>query len=326
MDKKKIIMDVDTGTDDAVAIAIAALNPNIELLGLTVTHGNQSLENTVENTLRMVEFLKKDIPVYAGCPEPMVQYLLPGRVMNVRRQITERVINGEVVSIHSKHLDLPPATIKPQFQHACSYIIETLKHSAEKLTIVATGPLTNIGMALRMDPSISENIEEIVVLGGGIYTGNRTPMAEANFYDDPEAAQIVIKSGCRVRLITIDAVFSVKLGAKEIERFRSASYVGNFVADLTEDFIRRGKLLRSVDVKETCLADVVAICATIDPSIVTDIRHKACDVDISGGWADGELIIDNRVFAKPTDPVYIAYAVDRERCIDIMVNSFEKAE
>lgn len=323
---KKIILDVDTGMDDAVAIAVAALSPELEVLGITVTHGNQPLENTLENTLRMVEFLDKEIPVYAGCPEPMVQYLSPGRLRNVRRQTTRKIVDGNEVTIHQKYLNLPQSKIEPQLKHACSFIIETLKSSNVKITLVAVGPLTNIGMALRMDPSIKENIEEIVVMGGGITHGNRTPVAEANFYDDPEAAQIVLSSGCEIRILTLDATETVLCGKEDAQSFKSCSRVGELVADIINTYIRNCTLLGISQNEKVAVHDAITVCAVIDPSIVTNIQHKNCDVDFSGGFSDGQLVIDNRIFAKPNYPTFVAYAVDRKRCLDIMKKALKRGK
>jgi len=315
---KKIILDVDTGTDDAVAIAVAALSPEVEILGITVTHGNQPLSYTVENTLRVVEFLGIDVPVYPGCPEPMVQYMTPGRLQNVRRQTTRKVVDGEEITIHQKYLDLPAAAISPADTHACSYLIDTLKHAGEKITLVPVGPLTNIGMALRMDPSIADHIEEIVIMGGGITRGNRTPVAEANFYDDPEAAQIVFSSGCPIRVLPLEATERVLFGPEDAAEFRSLSRTGAFVADLIDSFIHRCRLLGILSEETICIHDAITVCAVIDPAVITDLRRKNCDVDFSGGFADGQLVIDDRTFIAPTDRTYIAYDVDRERCVRII--------
>jgi inosine-uridine nucleoside N-ribohydrolase len=318
--KKKIILDVDTGMDDAVAIAIASLAPQLEILGITVTHGNLPLANTLENTLRVLEFLGKDIPVYSGCPEPMVQYMTAGRLLNVRRQKTTKVVNGREIKIHDDYLPLPVASIKPQTKHACSYIIETLHKSDEKITLVPVGPLTNIGMALRMDPTIREKIEEIVIMGGGISHGNRTPVAEANFYDDPEAAQIVLSSGCQTRVFTLDATESVLADKQKMEQFRSYSRAGRLVADLVDNFIDNCTLLGIDNNGKVSVHDAVTICALINPDIVTDIRYKNCDVDFSGGFADGQLVIDNRTYVEITSRNQIAYAIDSDRCWQIMAD------
>ena len=109
MTKRKIILDVDTGTDDAMAIIAAALASELDLIGITVVHGNQRLPYTLENTLRLVEFLGKDIPVYGGCPDPMVQNMSNGRMQNPRMQTILKIIDGKEIEIHDKYLDLPEA-------------------------------------------------------------------------------------------------------------------------------------------------------------------------------------------------------------------------
>jgi len=147
MSRKKIILDCDPGHDDAVAILLAAKHPEISLLGITVVAGNQTLENTQKNALRVAQYLDLDVPVYAGCGRPIV-----------REKVTAGDIHGET------GLDGPvfePLTRKIESTHAVNYIIDTLMHSEEKITMVTTGPMTNLGMALRMEPGIAEKIEEM---------------------------------------------------------------------------------------------------------------------------------------------------------------------
>ena len=317
MKNKKVILDVDTGTDDAVAILCAALSRKIDLLGITVTSGNLPLENTLENTLRVTELSGRDIPVYAGCPEPMVRGLMPGRAKDVRMQTVDTVINGERISIHEPLLPLPPAKQRPREKHACTYLIETLKASAEKVTIVAVAPLTNIGMALRMDPSIVQNIEEIVIMGGSVNSGNRTPVAEANFYDDPEAAQIVIKSGCPVRIFTLEATELAECGHADADDFRALSAAGVFVGDLINGFIHRCTLLNICPNNAVAIHDAITLCGLIEPNIVKRRISAECDVCLSG-WADGQLVVDRRNFAAASPAVQIVCDIDKALCIRTM--------
>lgn len=312
---KNVILDVDTGTDDAVAILLAALSPAIDPVAITVTHGNQPLDLTVDNTLRVVEHVDADIPVFAGCPAPMVRDLSPGRGYNVRRQTTSRTMNGEEVGIHEKHLPLPPPTRTADPRHACAYLVETLRAAPDPVTILAVAPLTNIGMALRMDPSIAEAIEEIIVMGGGVHHGNRTPVAEANFYDDPEAAHIVVSSGCRVVIMTLEATEDPEFTADDVAGFRGRSATGDFVADLLESYLARCRLLGIVpEGGGVSLHDAVAACAVIEPSVITRLEQRNCDVDFAGGFADGQLVVDARGFVRPAGNVYVACAVDAEKC------------
>jgi len=168
-------------------------------------------------------------------------------------------------------------------------------------------------MALRMDPSITENIEEIVLMGGADGCGNRTPVAEANFYDDPEAAQIVIKSGCKVRVFTLNATDTVMLSKSDTEEFRKISKTGAFMADVINEYIDNCTLLGITDDGQVSVHDAVALCAVIDPSIVTDIRQRNCDVDFGGGFSDGQLVVDNRPYIKAEQQTYVAYEVDRDK-------------
>jgi len=323
LDKKKVIMDVDTGDDDAIALMAAALSGKLDILGVTVVHGNLPLENTVENTLRLIEFLKMDIPVYPGCPEPIVQYLTPGRTMNVRRQTTNKKIDGKKISIHSEFLNLPPAKRVAQSKHACSFIVETLKAATEKITIIAVGPLTNIGMALRMDPSIMENIEEIAIMGGAVTAGNRTPVAEANFHDDPEAAQIVLKSGCKLKIFTLEATETFKFSQNDLNALKKCSAAGAFASEISENFIERLNLLGFRTENSVTVHDLSTVCGVVEPNCVLEMRHEACDVEIGGGWGDGQLIIDRRAFATtPSEPVFIVYKMDAELCMRTTLDAY----
>ena len=153
MDKRKIILDCDPGHDDAVAIMLAAKSPQIDLLGITVVAGNQTLEKTTANALNVCQYLGLDIPVYAGCGQPMIR----------DKQVIADDIHGET------GLDGPvfaPLRKKAEDKHAVLYIIDTLMASDGDITLVPTGPLTNIAMAIRLEPRILPKIREIVLMGG----------------------------------------------------------------------------------------------------------------------------------------------------------------
>lgn len=177
MEKRKIILDCDPGHDDAIAMMMAAKHPAIELLGITIVAGNQTLDKTLVNGLNVCQKLGIDVPVYAGMPRPIM-----------REQIVAADIHGE------SGLDGPvfePLTKKQEPVHAVSYIIDTLMASDGDITLVPVGPLTNIAVAMRMEPAIVSKIREIVLMGGAYGTGNVTPSAEFNVYADPEAARVV---------------------------------------------------------------------------------------------------------------------------------------
>ncbi|EPZ5178648.1 ribosylpyrimidine nucleosidase [Escherichia coli] len=190
MEKRKIILDCDPGHDDAIAIMMAAKHPAIDLLGITIVAGNQTLDKTLINGLNVCQKLEINVPVYAGMPQPIM-----------RQQIVADNIHGET------GLDGPvfePLTRQAESTHAVKYIIDTLMASDGDITLVPVGPLSNIAVAMRMQPAILPKIREIVLMGGAYGTGNFTPSAEFNIFADPEAARVVFTSGVPLVMMGLD--------------------------------------------------------------------------------------------------------------------------
>lgn len=222
MDKRKIILDCDPGHDDAVAIMMAANHPSLELLGITVVAGNQTLEKTTRNALHVCQHLGLDVPVYAGCGIPMVR----------QRQIIADDIHGET------GLDGPvfePLTRKAEDKHAVQFIIDTLMASDGDITLVPTGPLTNIAMAMRMEPRIVDKIQEIVLMGGAYQLGNVTPAAEFNICADAEAAYVVFTSGRPIVMMGLDLTRQALCYPEIVDRMEK---IGNRAAGLFADLMR----------------------------------------------------------------------------------------
>ncbi|EFO5560443.1 ribosylpyrimidine nucleosidase [Escherichia coli] len=190
MEKRKIILDCEPGHDDAIAIMMAAKHPAIDLLGITIVAGNQTLDKTLINGLNVCQKLEINVPVYAGMPQPIM-----------RQQIVADNIHGET------GLDGPvfePLTRQAENTHAVKYIIDTLMASDGDITLVPVGPLSNIAVAMRMQPAILPKIREIVLMGGAYGTGNFTPSAEFNIFADPEAARVVFTSGVPLVMMGLD--------------------------------------------------------------------------------------------------------------------------
>ncbi|TGH17170.1 ribosylpyrimidine nucleosidase [Escherichia coli] len=190
MEKRKIILDCDPGHDDAIAMMMAAKHPAIDLLGITIVAGNQTLDKTLINGLNVCQKLEINVPVYAGMPQPIM-----------RQQIVADNIHGET------GLDGPvfePLTRQAESTHAVKYIIDTLMTSDGDITLVPVGPLSNIAVAMRMQPAILPKIREIVLMGGAYGTGNFTPSAEFNIFADPEAARVVFTSGVPLVMMGLD--------------------------------------------------------------------------------------------------------------------------
>jgi purine nucleosidase len=195
MKPKKIVVDTDCGVDDAVAIMIALASPELEVLGITTVAGNVPLENVIDNVLRLLSFLDRtDIPVFRGASMPLVER---------PRHATE---------IHGTNglgdVQLPPARMKEQAARAPEGLVRLARENPG-LTLLTLGPLTNVAIALNLYPELGRLIEEIVIMGGGIETGNVTPFAEFNFFADPESMQFVIDSGIPLSILTWDATLTV---------------------------------------------------------------------------------------------------------------------
>ncbi len=197
---RKIIIDTDPGQDDAVAILLALASPEeLEVLGVVAVAGNVGLHHNANNARKVVELSgRRDVPVYAGCARPLRRTLVTAEHVH-----GDTGLNGP---------DLPDPTIPLQAQHGVDYLVDTLM-AAEPgtITLCTLGPLTNIAMAMIKQPAIIERIAEIVMMGGAYFeVGNITPAAEFNIYVDPEAADIVLRSGVPITMLPLDVTHQIQ--------------------------------------------------------------------------------------------------------------------
>ena len=195
----KILLDCDPGHDDAIALLLALASPEVELVGVTTVHGNQTLEKTTVNALKLLEFTgRTDVPVAAGAARPIL-----------REPFVAEYVHGE------SGMDgpsLPAPTTEPDPRHAVDFIADTIRASDEPITLVPTGPLTNIGLFLALHPDAAEQVDRIVLMGGAYGEGNVTPAAEFNIWVDPEAADRVFQSGLDVTMIGLDVTHQAIFG------------------------------------------------------------------------------------------------------------------
>ena len=327
MKQNKIIFDCDIGCDDAVALVSLLTNKELEVIAITCVKGNIPVDDVVNNALKVSHLCGKDIPVYKGCEGPMVRDLLKGRDYNTLMERIRMEIDGKEVLIHEKEFPLPLPQRKAEDEHACSYLIETLKDAEEKIDICAVGPLTNIAMAIRLQPKIIENIGTIYIMGGGLYIGNRTPVAEANFYDDPEAAEIVLNSGAHCLVCPIEACEEgATYTRKDIEELAALNTpAASFLAEELDGYIRRCDLLFSAGLDDCCIYDYAAVAPLIDGSVISEKRREIVHVDISGGMADGQMVVDRRGMFKNDSKVEIIYHMDKEKTRRILLEKLKNA-
>jgi inosine-uridine nucleoside N-ribohydrolase len=321
---KKIILDVDTGSDDAVAIMAASLSPDIQLEAICSVAGNKDIDKTTENTLRVVQLLGSKTPVYRGNKTPLVKFLCNDR-LPIRRIDKMIMQDGKEVQMHSDYLDIPKATIQAQDMPAPMFYVDYLRHAEEAVTIVAVGPLTNLAMALLMDEEIVNNIAEIIVMGGGYTITNVTPTAEFNIWFDPEAAQIVINSGAKVVFVPLDATHEACITKDDCARFREINTPSShFAAELCEQRIIVHNAVQPLDIPDAAAVhDSLAVCYAIDPAVLRDVRHVHCDIGFRD-FSEGQTIIDPRYYTEEKN-CYFAYSGDRIKYVDMLCAIFKQS-
>lgn len=315
--KKKIILDVDTGSDDAIAIMLAGLSPELDLLGISTVNGNRSIDITTTNTLRLVDYLGFDVPVYRGCYIPMVASLTPERRKNTPFTGPE----NKEEDVHGDYLPLPETTLKEQEEHAVLWLIRILKETTEKISLVFVGPLSNLAMALRIAPSIVDNIEEIVIMGGGYEINNVTAGAEFNFWIDPEAAKIVADCGAPMRIVPLDATHDAYITWEDSEEMLAEdSKASKFCGKLMQQRISGYNLFQPLPIHNTApIHDALAVAALIDPEVLQDLHEVNMDVSISHGIADGWSLFDFEKRNRARTPnVTVALRSDREGFVRLL--------
>jgi inosine-uridine nucleoside N-ribohydrolase len=274
----KILLDCDPGHDDAIALLLALASPEVELVGVTTVHGNQTLEKTTVNALKVLEFAgRSDVPVAVGADRPLR-----------RESFVAAYVHGE------SGLDgpaLPEPTTRPVAQHAVDFIAEVVLASSEPITLVPTGPLTNIGLFLARHPDAAARVQRIVLMGGAIGEGNVTPAAEFNIWCDPEAADRVFSSGLDVTMIGLDVTHKALVGPAHGEQLRGSGRVGAMVAELLEFY---GLFHRETyGWNGSPIHDAVALTHAFHPGLVETVR-TGVRVDCEGELGRGRTNVDLR--------------------------------
>lgn len=311
-----LIMDCDPGLDDAIAILLALAHPeSFHLLGITTVAGNGPAKQTQENARRICELAgRQDIQVFTGCPRPM--FLKPSSDSNY----TGADIHGETGLGGCR---LPSPTMALQSLHAVSFIRQTLLDFPEKVTIAASGPLTNIACALIMEPSLKDKIEKIVLMGGVIGLGNITPSAEYNFYCDPHAASVVFKSGIPLVMIGLDATRQTQTSEpwlKKIEALETP--VSQAVVDMLS-YYHRPEALLEPGVKGGVLHDPNIIAYLLNPELYKG-REVYVDIDVSPTILAGRSTVDwyGKLGIKPN--AYVIDEVDVRGFFDLLTGGLSR--
>ena len=308
MERQKIILDCDPGHDDAVAIMLAANSPQLELLGITTVAGNQTLDKTRRNACHVVEWIGADVPVFAGCDRPMVR---------------EPRVAGD---IHGESgLDgpaFPPLRKAVEPEHAVYYIIRTLLASDGDITMVTTGPMTNLAMAMRLEPRIVEKIRRIVLMGGAYANGNVTPAAEFNIIADAEAAHVCFTAGRPVTMVGLDVTRKVLCYPSIVERMsRLDTCASRLFVELMKHFCRTQKEIYGMEGGP--LHDPVTIASLIDPALLTT-KPMNVQIDLRSTQSYGRTNCDYFGYLGLPATADVAVDIDAARFWNIVEESLRR--
>lgn len=299
-----IILDCDPGHDDAIAMVLALASPELDVKAITASAGNQTPDKTLRNVLRMLTLLgRQDIPVAGGARKPLMRELI----------IADNV-HGE------SGLDgpaLPEPDFAPQNVTAVELMAKTLRESPQPVTIVATGPQTNVALLLNSHPELHDKIARIVLMGGAMVLGNWQPAAEFNIYVDPEAAEIIFQSGIPVVMAGLDVTHRAQIHGLDIERFRQVGNpVATIVAELLDFFMEYHK-----DAKwgftGAPLHDPCTIAWLLKPELFTSVERWV-GVETQGKYTQGMTVVDYYFLTGKQPNTTVLLDIDRERFVDLL--------
>ena len=259
-----IIFDTDPGVDDAFALLYALNHPNINVLGITTVFGNVPVETSTKNALILSEMAHKGTIVYQGANKPL------------ERKVTNypSFIHGHDGLGDTNH---PQSKFNASKLDAAQFIINEINENSGNINLVAVGPLTNIANAIKQDPSIANKVNSLLIMGGSwLAGGNITPVAEANIYNDPEAAEIVFKSGLPIIMVGLDVTHKVFLSQKDIDKLSSLNNSGKFLEKISNIYIKFYKDTRNMD--GCFFHDATAVIAMTNPEF---FKYKVARVYVS---------------------------------------------
>ncbi len=312
----KVILDVDTGTDDAVALMFAALHPDLELIGATTVNGNVPVEYCTENSLRVFDHIGIPVPVYEGVTRPIERDEFPKPRPDIK----------STFAVHGGYLDIPPSTSSKQATGAVEFLIETYRAATEPIILVPVGPMSNIATAFLAEPRLRDLIPELVIMGGADRYGNVTPRAEFNVWADPEAARVVLRSGVRkITLVPLDATHQALVSLDDCAALRAlGTPAGEAAALFTER--RIAGYDRTQPMKRPNAApvhDALAVASIVDPAVITT-TFLHVDVETSGELTVGETVVDTNHRGDGDPNVHIALDADERRFVALLLETFAR--
>jgi inosine-uridine nucleoside N-ribohydrolase len=313
---RKVILDVDTGTDDAVALMLAALHPELELVAATTVNGNVPVDYCTENSLRVFDHIGVSVPVYEGVAKPIERADFPIPRPDIQSSN----------AVHGGYLDIAQARSTKQATGAVEFLIETYLTATDEITLVPVGPLSNVATALIREPRLKERIPELVIMGGANRYGNVTPRAEFNVWADAEAARIVINSGVRkITLVPLDATHQALVSLDDCAALRAlGTPAGDAAATFTERRIQGYDTTQPMKRPHAApVHDALAVASIVDPAVITT-HHLNVDVETNGELTVGETVIDTNVRSRREPNVHVALDADERRFVGMLLETFAR--
>ncbi len=309
MTAKRVLFDTDPGIDDSLAILLAVASPELKMEGISVVHGNCSVEQALANALGVLELAHAgDIPVARGFALPLVQPSLLA---------PETHGNGGI-----GYARVPEPTATPVAQHSVDFLIEKIMSAPGEITLVCIGPLTNVAVALRKEPGIIKAVKDVVIMGGAIrHQGNSSPLAEFNVHVDPHAAHIVYHSGMPITLVPLDVTYQCILTHADVARLQKlASRISQFITDSTRFYMEYHDEYQQID--GCIINDPLALALTFAPELCEYETHYV-DVDISGGVSVGKTFADFYKVSKQPANMRVALGVRARDFMELFLTRME---
>ena len=304
---RKVLIDVDTGVDDALGILLAIHSDDVDVAAITTVNGNVSLETATLNTCKIVEMTgASHIPVVPGANQPLV-----------RTSYFEHRIHG-ADGIGGALAEFTP-TKKPENDYAADYMIELAKKSTQPLTFIMTGPLTNLAEALQKCPELPTYLDEVIFMGGVVDDiGNVTPVAEYNMYVDPEAARIVLEAGFKkLTQVGLDVTRKALLTEAHLQQLDDTKY-GEYIRQSTSDYMAR--YIERNGVKACAMHDPLAVAVAIQPALVTT-QQLFVDIETSSRLCDGQTVCDFQGRLDQQPNVHVSLKVDADAFLNLFVHT-----
>lgn len=307
MNKIPVIIDTDPGHDDAIALMMAMASPRLDIRGLTIVAGNNTITNNTNNALRLLEHFSRSIKVYQGAEKPLIQL----------QEVPE--------DIHGKSgmdgTSLPEVCSgKSEAINAVQFMENELKSSTERIKLIAIGPLTNIATLLLAAPEVKDKIDEIIIMGGAALGGNKTPTSEFNIWQDPEAAHVVFTSGIPLIMCGLDVTYGSSLTEADVQAIRS---IGNKAGILASEILKfYGDAIALRGNQGITIHDAVAVAKVLRPDLFQSVLYNVI-IDLDGKYTRGCTVTDLDNVTGAQKNVEVVKTVNREGFVQFLIESLQ---